>query len=114
MLPRPRRVNATVILAAAADRAPNQLANGLCPSVDSNWRSTIHIVPHMLPIKCQFTTRAADSRPPEHPLTKPIHRQAVAGEDLPAPLLGQAGREGAEGVVEVPVRIVGGKQQPVP
>src|SRR5581483_2447970 len=47
-------------------------------------------------------------------LTQPIDRLAVAGEDLAGALARQVGREGAEGIVEVPVRVVGGEQQPVP
>src|SRR5262245_53685303 len=48
------------------------------------------------------------------PSAQPVHGPPVAGEDLLGALLRQAGREGAEGVVEVPVRVVGGEQQPVP
>ena len=52
---------------------------------------------------------------PTYTLTRqPVDRLGVGGEDLAAALGREAGGEGAEGVVEVPVRVVGGEQETIP
>src|ERR1700674_2701588 len=82
----------------------------------------IHPTPSPSPSSCRrrvFDTTGGEHRRARlmvraYPLPEPVHRPRIVGEDLLVALRRQAGREGAEGIVEVPVRVVGGEQQAVP